>query len=91
MNELRCVVEPADILGEGPVWAATEGRLYWFDIQASCAFGGEGLATLYVTSAREGLSAAASAKQPLAGSLLAFEPGVAGLPLPAFSGELAPP
>lgn len=57
---------------------------------SSCAFGGPGLATLYVTSAQENLSAEALAEQPLAGHLFAVEPGVAGLLLPAFSGELAP-
>lgn len=51
-----------------------------------CAFGGPDLATLYVTSAREGLSEAELARQPLAGSLFAFRPGVRGLPLPAFAG-----
>jgi len=54
----------------------------------SCAFGGPDLTTLYVTSAREGLDAGAMAAQPLAGHLFAFEPGVAGLPLPAFAGEI---
>ena len=54
----------------------------------SCAFGGPELTTLYVTSARENLGADALAGQPLAGSLFAFEPGVAGLALPAFSGQL---
>lgn len=33
MAEVRCVAESRDLLGEGPVWAAVEGRLYWFDIQ----------------------------------------------------------
>ena len=33
MNEVRCVVRSGDELGEGPVWVAAEGRLYWFDIQ----------------------------------------------------------
>ena len=54
----------------------------------SCAFGGPDLTTLYVTSAREHLSPEALAAQPLAGSLFAFEPGVAGLPLPTFAGEI---
>lgn len=41
------------------------------------AFGGPNLATAYVTTARLGLSAAALAEQPLAGSLFAFDaPGV---------------
>jgi sugar lactone lactonase YvrE len=33
MTSVRCVVEAGDRLGEGPVWAASEGRLYWFDIK----------------------------------------------------------
>jgi sugar lactone lactonase YvrE len=53
---------------------------------SSCAFGGPDLATLYVTSAREGLSEAELQDQPLAGALFAFEPGVAGLRLPDFPG-----
>jgi sugar lactone lactonase YvrE len=57
---------------------------------SSCAFGGPDLATLYVTSARENLSEPALAKQPQAGHLFAFLPGVCGLPLPQFDGELAP-
>lgn len=45
----------------------------------SCAFGGEGLQTLYVTSASAGLSEAEVAASP-AGSVLAVQPGVSGLP-----------
>jgi sugar lactone lactonase YvrE len=52
----------------------------------SCAFGGPGLKTLYVTTARQKLSSEALAGQPLAGSLLALDVGVAGLPEPAFAG-----
>lgn len=52
----------------------------------SCAFGGPGLATLYVTSAREGLAEETLAAQPDAGGLFAFEPGVSGQPLPVFEG-----
>ena len=52
----------------------------------SCAFGGPDLATLYVTSAWDGLSAAERTEQPLAGGLFAFEPGVKGLPIPPFGG-----
>ncbi len=52
----------------------------------SCAFGGPGLATLYVTSAWDGLDTEARARQPLAGGLFAFEPGVKGLALPEFAG-----
>lgn len=46
------------------------------------AFGGPGLTTAYVTSARSGLSPEQLRDQPLAGSLFAFETSVAGLPLP---------
>lgn len=35
MTEVRLVVEAFDKLGEGPAWAAAEGRLYWFDIKDS--------------------------------------------------------
>jgi sugar lactone lactonase YvrE len=54
----------------------------------SCAFAGPDLTTLYVTSARQHLGEDALAGQPLAGSLFAFEPGVAGLALPPFAGRL---
>lgn len=53
---------------------------------SSCAFGGADLSTLYVTSAREGLSAAALAAQPWAGALMALRPGVRGLAAPPFAG-----
>jgi xylono-1,5-lactonase len=46
------------------------------------ALGGPDLRTAYVTTARVGLSAADLAKQPLAGSLFAFDATVAGLPIP---------
>jgi sugar lactone lactonase YvrE len=49
-------------------------------LATSVAFGGPDLATLYVTTARYGLSG----EEPLAGHLLAIEPGVFGLPSPAF-------
>lgn len=51
----------------------------------SCAFGGPGLSILYITSARDELSDESLVKQPLAGGLFAFEPGVKGLALPAFA------
>ena len=41
-------------------------------------FGGPDMKTVYVTSARAGLSADKLAAQPLAGSLLAFDAPVAG-------------
>lgn len=46
----------------------------------SCAFGGEDLATLYVTTARIRLSAVQLEEAPLSGSLLAIRAGVPGLP-----------
>jgi L-arabinonolactonase len=56
------------------------------DQPTSCAFGGRDFSTLYVTTARAGLSTAVLRRQPLAGCLLAFEPGVRGLALPPFAG-----
>lgn len=52
----------------------------------SCSFGGVDLRTLYVTSARDGLDDAQLAKEPLAGAIFAFEPGMQGLPEPRFAG-----
>ena len=52
----------------------------------SPVFGGPALQQLYVTTATTGLSAAALADQPLAGSLLRCEPGVQGRPTPRFAG-----
>lgn len=52
----------------------------------SCAFGGAGLDVLYVTTSTMGLGEAELAKQPLAGSLLAVDVGVKGLPEPRFAG-----
>lgn len=52
----------------------------------SCCFGGPGLRTLYITSARKGLSDEALAKQSLAGSLFEVDVGVAGWPQPRFGG-----
>jgi sugar lactone lactonase YvrE len=51
-----------------------------------CAFGGPDLRTLYITTAREGMSAEELEREPLAGSLFVAEPGVQGLPEPAFKG-----
>lgn len=46
---------------------------------SSCVFGGPGLSTLYITSARQDLGEAKLADQPLAGALFAVEVGVPGL------------
>lgn len=52
----------------------------------SCCFGGPELDRLYVTSARDGLSAGQLAEQPHAGALFVIEPGLAGLPITPFAG-----
>ena len=49
-----------------------------------CAFGGEGLDVLYVTSASTGLSPEDLARGPEAGGLFAVEVGVRGLPEPRY-------
>ena len=46
----------------------------------SAAFGGPDLGTLYITTAWEGLTAAALAEQPHAGDIFACTPGVTGRP-----------
>ena len=50
------------------------------------AFGGEELATLFVTSTRHRLTAEEMGQFPLAGSVFALEPGVRGLPAGTFAG-----
>jgi sugar lactone lactonase YvrE len=56
------------------------------DLVTSCAFGGQGLRTLFVTSARIGLSSQELMRQPLAGAVFALTPGVPGLPVGTFRG-----
>lgn len=50
-----------------------------------CAFGGPDLDILYITTASQQMSAAELAQQPFAGSLLAIDVGVRGLPEPRFA------
>lgn len=50
----------------------------------SCAFGGADLKTLYITTARRGLSFSALDRQPMAGCLFALDVDVAGLPVPEW-------
>jgi sugar lactone lactonase YvrE len=52
----------------------------------SCIFGDADLSTMYVTSARESLSAAEIADEPLSGAIFAFRPGEKGLPGVPFDG-----
>jgi sugar lactone lactonase YvrE len=56
----------------------------------SLAFAGEGMADLYVTTARIGLSPAEQEAQPLAGRLLRLRPGPVGLPATATQALLPP-
>lgn len=49
----------------------------------ACAFGGDGLDRLFVTTSRDGVDVEA---QPLAGSLFALVPGVTGQPAREFAG-----
>lgn len=50
----------------------------------SCAFGGAQLSTLYITSARVGLSASALASAPLSGGVFTLDPPSPGVPVAAF-------
>ncbi len=50
----------------------------------SCAFGGENLDELYITSARSGLSEQELWEQPYAGALFRARPGVRGRPARVF-------
>jgi sugar lactone lactonase YvrE len=52
----------------------------------SCAFGGEDLGTLFITTATQNLSSTARLAQPLAGLVLATRPGIRGVPEPMFAG-----
>ena len=52
----------------------------------SCAFGGANLDTLFVTTATQHLEPDALQRQPLAGSVLCFDPGVRGCVEPRFAG-----
>jgi len=52
----------------------------------SCAFGGSGLDTLFVTTTSQGMGSAELDAQPLAGALLALEVGVRGLVEPRWAG-----
>lgn len=54
-----------------------------------CAFGGDDLSTLYVTSARYGMSEEQIDAEPAAGALFAIRPGVRGLADTEFRGALA--
>jgi sugar lactone lactonase YvrE len=52
----------------------------------SCAFGGENLDELYITTARHGLDEEQLINQPLAGGVFMAKPGIKGIPCCKFSG-----
>jgi xylono-1,5-lactonase len=52
----------------------------------SCAFGGDDLKTLYITSARRDLQGTELERQPLAGGLFAAQVGVQGIAERPFAG-----
>ena len=52
----------------------------------SCAFGGEDLGDLYITTARAGVSDDEAAEQPNAGGLFRARPGVTGIEAYEFAG-----
>lgn len=52
----------------------------------SCAFGGAGLTSLYITTAAVGLSQQQLEQEPLAGGLFAVEMDIAGVPANLFRG-----
>jgi sugar lactone lactonase YvrE len=77
---IHCDPRRGDRLGEIQVPGARQ--------TTCCAFGGEDLRTLFITSARENFSAADAQAQPLAGSLFSAEPGVQGMLPFAFKAKL---
>ena len=69
-------------LADGTVDRVVELPCAW---PTSCAFGGPGLKTLFITSARFTLSQAHLDANPCEGGLFSVDPGVAGLPEARFS------
>ena len=56
------------------------------ELVTSVAFGGEDLDELFITTARDGLSPADIARQPLAGAVFHWRPGTTGMPPLTFAG-----
>ena len=54
----------------------------------SCAFGGEDLSTLFITSARDGLDEDQLRKYPHSGGIFAVKPGARGTPAELFRSEI---
>ena len=67
--------------GESTMWCRSRRRCV-----TSCAFGGENLDTLFVTTSGLSVDAQTLARYPQQGGLFAFKPGVRGLPRPIFGG-----
>jgi sugar lactone lactonase YvrE len=72
-------------------WNPTSGQLLATvllpaDRVTSCTFGGDRLDTLFVTTARHGLTPAQLDEQPHAGGLFALRPSVCGLPGSQYGG-----
>lgn len=88
---------------EGGVWCAHwgAGKVTRFDADGrasdvipmpvsnvtKCAFGGERLERLFITTARKGLDATTLASQPLAGGLFEADVGYRGMPAPGYRGS----
>jgi len=88
--EVKCVVKSDDRLGEGPVWSAREGRLYWFDIK--------GLRLAWFEPATDDrgaftlpMRASAAAVRAAGGLLLATEKGLAACDPTAETIEIVAP
>jgi sugar lactone lactonase YvrE len=89
MTGVSVAVHTRDLLGEGPVWDAEADCLYWVDIRSRLVHRWDPARDARrqdITSARQNLDAAALSAQPLAGAVLAIEPGVRGLVEPRFAG-----
>jgi sugar lactone lactonase YvrE len=94
------IPDGAAIDSDGGYWCALHGgsKLRRFNVDGSvdrdidlpvsqptmCAFAGEGLATLYVTSASDNMTETEKAEQPLAGALLRLSPGNKGIRRQSF-------
>jgi len=101
-TEPPAIPDGATVDAEGCVWCALYGggrvvriapdgrldRSIELPVQqpTSCQFAGPALDVLFVTTAKQRLGPDELAKQPLAGALLAIDPGVTGLPEARYAG-----
>ena len=79
-------VEAGEILRFAPSGAPAGRIALPVSRPTSLAFGDADLRTLYVTTMRDGLDAAARTAEPDAGRVFALRPGVAGLAKPRYGG-----